>query len=114
MPVFFPALVDECLLVAAVGIYLAIMNHEAGAYVTHERVHDVDGKSVLGVGFWLLVSALAVRVVSMPALVFTTVVVGVGVPLGVVYLIFAMCGGERDKVVVKKVEHITRVVYVQR
>ena len=113
LPVFFTALVDEVLLVAAVGLYLGIMNHEAGAYVMREHVRGVDGKAVLGVGFWLLLGALAVRVVSMPALVVTTVVVGVGVPLVVVYLIFVVCGCSRERLVVK-VQYVTRIVYFYR
>ena len=95
LPVFFPALVDEVLLVAAGGVYLGILNHEVGPYIVRGHavdgsVHVVDGGSVLGIGFWLLLSVLAVRVVSMPALVVGTVgTVGVviAVPVLVVCLV---------------------------
>ncbi len=70
----------------------------------HEHLHDVDAKAVLGVGFWLLVSAFAARAVSMTALLVTTVVVAVGVPLLAIWLVLALFGcGSAGVVVVRGV-----------
>ncbi|OAQ57369.1 protein kinase-like domain [Pochonia chlamydosporia 170] len=92
LPVFFPGLVDEILLVTCLGIYLGIMNHEAGSYIMQDHQHDIDGKAVLGVGFWLLLSTFAVRALSMPALLATTVLVAVSIPLVVISLVLCVVG----------------------
>ncbi|KUL84204.1 hypothetical protein ZTR_06912 [Talaromyces verruculosus] len=89
---FFPALVEEILLVTCLGIYLGIMNNEGTSYITPEHEHDIDGMAVLGVGFWLLLSAFAVRAASTPALLVTTVLVAASIPLLVISLVFCVLG----------------------
>lgn len=57
-----------------------------------EHEHDIDGKAGLGIGFWLLLCTFAVRAVSTPPLLATTVLVALSIPIVVIGLAFSLIG----------------------
>jgi hypothetical protein len=90
MWVFLPAFIDEIILVVCLGIYIGILNHELGEYMSEPK--DYSDKAILGVGFWMLLGIFSVRAISSPALLIITLLVALSIPLAFISLLFLILG----------------------
>jgi hypothetical protein len=88
--VFLPAFIDEIILVVCLGIYIGILNHELGEYMSEPQ--DYSDKAILGVGFWMLLGIFSVRAISSPSLLIITLLVALSVPLAFISLLFLILG----------------------
>jgi hypothetical protein len=91
--VFLPAFLDEVILVVCLGIYIGIVNHELGEYMS--ELQDYSDKTTLGVGFWMLLGIFSVRAISSPSLFVITLLVAFAIPLAFISLLLCIfgCGG---------------------
>ena len=90
MWVFLPAFIDEIILVVCLGIYIGILNHELGEYISEPQ--NYSDKAILGVGFWMLLGIFSVRAISSPALLIITLLVALSIPLAFISLLFLILG----------------------
>jgi hypothetical protein len=89
--VFLPAFLDEVILLVCLGIYLGILNHEVGQYMSQE-LQDYSDKAILGVGFWMLLGIFSVRTISSPSLLIITLLVALAIPLAFISLLLFIFG----------------------
>lgn len=120
LPVFVIGLIDEIIIVTCIGLFIGIINHEVGRYIPASvNLGDIDDKAALGLGFWMLVAVLGLRVISHPLLFVVTLVVCLLILIIPLFLIACCCLGDdgRDSATVyvrSRVEYVYSTTYVEK